>query len=103
MTEVAKSNSAYTNRMPFYLLIIFFAFEYGRIHSLVGPLKLLHLPFFTSLGLLLFLLMDKPILKPSLTKCFLGLIILMSIHVPFATNNYDEDIVYLLRRPFGDD
>lgn len=88
MNEVAKNNSTYKSKIPFYLLILFLAFEYGRIHSLLGPLKFLHFPFFTSLGLLLFLIIDKPVLNHLQTKCFLGLIILMMIHIPFAANNY---------------
>ncbi len=88
MTEVAKTSSVYRNKIPFYLLILYLAFEYGRIHSLLGPLKSLHLPFFASMGLLLFLIAEKPALKDKPTKWFLGLVILMAIHIPFAVNNH---------------
>lgn len=88
MTEVAKTSSFQTSKLPFYLLILYLAFEYGRVHSLLGPLKSLHLPFFASMGLLLFLIAEKPVLKDKQTKWFLGLVILMAIHIPFAVNNY---------------
>ncbi len=88
MTEAAKASSAYTNKIPFYLLILYLAFEYGRVHILLGPLKSLHLPFLASMGLLLFLIAEKPVLKDKQTKWFLGLVILMAIQVPFALNNH---------------
>ncbi len=88
MTEVAKTSSTYTSKIPFYLLILYLAFEYGRIHALFGPLKSLHLPLFASMGLLLFLIVEKPVLKDKQTKWFLAMVILMAIHSPFATNNY---------------
>ena len=88
MTEAAKTSSTYTSKIPFYLLILYLAFEYGRVHALLGPLKSLHLPFFASMGLLLFLIAEKPVLKDKPTKWFLASVILMAIHSPFATNNY---------------
>lgn len=88
MTEVVKINSTYTGKIPFYLLILYLVFEYSRIHTLLGPLESLHLPFFTSMGLLLFLITEGVVLRQQQTKWLLGLVILMAIHVPIATNNY---------------
>ncbi len=87
MNETAGINKTNTRKIPFYLLILYFAFEYGRIHSLLG-IGALRLQLITSVGILLFLIIDGMVLNQSQTKWFLGLVILMAIHVPFAANNY---------------
>ncbi len=88
MNEVVRTKSSYTNKVPVYLLVLYLAFEYGRIHTLLGPVGALHLPLFTTIGILLFLLTEGPTFNRMETRCFLGLIILMAVHVPFATNRY---------------
>ena len=88
MNEAAMMNKPYIRKIPYYLLMLFFVFEYGRIHSLLGPIRFLHLPFFTSLALLMLLLIEKPVVNSLQTKCLLALILLMGIHVPIAVNNH---------------
>lgn len=87
MTEVPRIKSAYKNKIPFYLLILYLAFEYGRVHSVLG-IGVIRVQLFTSLGILIFLITEQPILRYKQTKYFLGLLGLMAIHIPFATNNY---------------
>ncbi len=84
---VAPKNHTTKRKAAFYLLVLYFICEYGRIHSVLG-VGALHLPFFVSLGLLLLLMTDKPVLHHGQTKWFLGFLAVMAINIPLAKNNY---------------
>lgn len=75
---------------PFYLLVIFLFFEYGRPQSFYPIIGALHPGVILHLLLFLCLLLEVKLfnLKNIPTKYFLGLILLMSLHVPIAVNNY---------------
>ena len=76
--------------LPFYFVLIFLLFEYGRPQGLLPVIGKLRIGMIIQLLLLLFLIAKKNSLNMRLiqSKCFLGLILLMTLHGPFATNNY---------------
>ncbi len=86
-TFVSQRKLTPKRRVAFFLLVLFFIFEYGRMHSFLG-VGSLHLPFFVSLGLLLILISDQPVLHHGQTKWFLGFLVVMAINIPLAKNNY---------------
>jgi len=76
--------------LPYFLLLTLLFFDYSRPQSLFPPLGVLHIPMIIQAILLLTLLLSRNLfnLKNIQTKCFLGIIILMMIHVPIARNNF---------------
>ena len=84
-----KSTTNTKNKFPFFLLIIYLFFEYGRPQDFFPFLAPLHIPKITIATLALLLFTTKKInLKNPQTKCFLAMIALMVFHVPIAANNY---------------
>lgn len=75
---------------PFLLVLVFLFFDYGRPQSLVPGLASLHIPMFIQILLGLTLLFRNKLfdVKNAQTKCFIGLVALMALHVPIAFNNY---------------
>lgn len=75
---------------PFYLLLFYLLFEYGRPQSFLPGLGYLHIPMFIQIMLLIYLINRKFLfdINELQTKLFLSLIALMSIHVLVAINNY---------------
>ena len=77
------------NRLPFFFVLTYLFFEYGRPQALLPPLAVLHLPALTAiiLAALLFL-RGKVRLEERQTLLFALLLGLMVIHGPIAVNNY---------------
>ena len=82
---LSKNQSAF----PFYLIIIYLFFEYGRPQMLVPALRFFHFPLITVVLLALSLLVTgKLYLKDKQTIVFILLLLEMVIHGPIAVNNY---------------
>ena len=74
---------------PFYLIIIYLFFEYGRPQMIVPDLRFFHLPLITIVFLAISLFATgKLYLKDSQTIVFILLLSEMVIHGPIAVNNY---------------
>jgi len=75
--------------LAFYLTVAYLALEYGRPQNTFPGLAQLHLPGVVT-GLLLVALLGsrRVIVSHIQTKLFIGLLIFMAAHVPFAANNY---------------
>ena len=84
-----KENATHYD-FPFYLLLIYLFFEYGRPQSFFPVIGAFHPGWIlhTLLFLCLFLKNKLFNLKNIQTKCFLGLVLLMALRVPIAVNNY---------------
>jgi len=87
MNSVVEKTSKQIWNFPFFLLVAFLACEYARVHTFVGPIRVMRLPFIITIMLGIFVLKDGPNFRDLQTKCFLFLIVLMALHIPFATNN----------------
>ncbi len=75
--------------LPFKLIIAYLFFEYVRPQSLIPGLSVLHIPALIQLALIFCLFKYQAFNFNNFeTKCFLALIVLMILHVPFAINNY---------------
>jgi len=83
-------------KFPFYAVLGLLFIEYGRPQELFSVIKVIHpgLILNTLLIFLLFRYGKKFYLSIPQSKLFIGLIILMSIHGPIATNNYWAFIVW---------
>jgi O-antigen ligase len=88
LTTMSASIQRKESMLPFYLIVLFLFFEYGRPQYLFPPLRFLHLPgiIIGSLALLLFL-SGKYDFKDKQTVILLLLIFEMMIHGPIALNN----------------
>ena len=74
---------------PYYLVLAYLFFEYGRPQALFTPLEALHLPAIIVVLLTAFLLQSNRLFQRHLqTTLFIALFILMAFHIPTATNNY---------------
>jgi O-antigen ligase len=74
---------------PFYLIIIYLFFEYGRPQMLLPVLGFFHLPLITVVLLAMSLFITgKLYLKDNQTIVFIFLLFEMVIHGPIAVNNY---------------
>jgi len=75
---------------PFYLLLIYLFFEYGRPQSFFPVIGALHPGYILHTLLFLCLFLKGKLLnfKNIQTRCFLGLLLLMMLHGPIAVNNY---------------
>lgn len=75
---------------PYYLLVIYLIIEFIRPQSFVPGMGSLRpgLILFVFMGLYVMANIQKFILRDSQTKLFALLLILMTIHVPLAVNNY---------------
>ena len=75
---------------PFYLLLIYLFFEYGRPQSFFPVISAFHPGYILHTLLFLCLFLKNKLLnfKNIQTKCFLGLLLLMMLHGPIAVNNY---------------
>jgi len=84
--KVEKSS----NDFPYYLILFFLFLEYGRPQSLFPVIGKFHLGMLVQILLFLLLVLKNKILnfKNIQTKCFIGLLLLMALHVPIAVNNY---------------
>ena len=78
------------NSFPFYLILIHLFFDYGRPQSFFPIIGTLHPGYILHTLLFLCLFLKGKLLnfKNIQTKCFLGLILLMTLHGPIAVNNY---------------
>jgi len=76
--------------LPFYLILIHLFFDYGRPQSFFPVIGALHPGYILHTLLFLCLFLKGKLLnfKNIQTKCFLGLILLMTLHVTIAVNNY---------------
>lgn len=74
----------------FILVLIYLLLEYGRPQDLFPSMAVLHLPMIIQVLLLVALFVKGKLFKfeKIQSKLFLGLIILMTLHVPIAVNNY---------------
>ena len=81
---------------PFYLLLILLFFEYGRPQSFFPIIGILHPGYILYISLFLCLFLKNKLfnLKNIQTKCFLGLILLMTLHGPIAVNNFSAYAVW---------
>jgi len=88
MIEMISDRKTYN--FPFYLLLIYLFFDYGRPQSFFPFIGALHPGWVIHPLLFLCLLLKNKLfnLKNIQTKCFLGLILLMMLHGPIAVNNY---------------
>ena len=88
MIEMISDRKTYD--FPFYLLLIYLFFDYGRPQSFFPFIGALHPGWVIHPLLFLCLLLKNKLfnLKNIQTKCFLGLILLMMLHGPIAVNNY---------------
>jgi O-antigen ligase len=75
---------------PFYLILLFIFFDYVRPQSLIPGISFLKIGMVLQLLLLFSLILRSNFgkLKNIQSKYFVALILLMTIHVPIATNNY---------------
>jgi len=75
---------------PFFLILIFLLFDYGRPQSLIPSLGNLHIPMFVQILLGLTLLSRNKLfsIQNIQTKCLIALVALMALHIPIAVNNY---------------
>jgi len=89
-TKKINLNGVTRYNLPFYLLLIYLFFEYGRPQSFFPIIGTLHPGWVIHPLLFLCLLLKGKLfnLKNIQTKCFLGLVLLMALHVPIAVNNY---------------
>lgn len=75
---------------PFYLVLLFILFDYARPQNLISDVGFLKIGLIIQLLLLFSLILRSNVitLRNIETKYFIALILLMTIHVPIATNNY---------------
>ncbi len=77
------------NPFPYYLVLAYLFFEYGRPQAIFKPLEVLHLP-----AIIVILLVGALAQVPRLfqrhhqTTLFIALLVLMAVHIPIATNNF---------------
>lgn len=76
--------------VAFWLLILFFAFEYLRLHTLIEPLEPLRIPLILTLLLpIAWLAMgDKSVLKDKLIVLHIAFMALIAVSVLWAANQY---------------
>lgn len=75
--------------MPFYLTVAYLALEYGRPQETIPGLDALRLPGIVVILLILALVKSQGLnLGARQTKLFIFFLMLMTIHIPFAVNNY---------------
>ncbi|CAD7772030.1 O-Antigen ligase [Candidatus Methanoperedenaceae archaeon GB37] len=82
--------------LPFYLILIHLFFEYGRPQSFFPIIGALHPGYILHTLLFLCLFLKGKLLnfKNIQTKCFLGIILLMTLHGPIAVNNYYAYLIW---------
>jgi O-antigen ligase len=74
---------------PFYLTLVYLMLEYGRPQEIIPGLGALHLPMIIILLLGAALVGSGRLnLSDPQAKLYSVLLVLMAVHVPFATNNY---------------
>lgn len=74
---------------PFYMVLLFLFFDYGRPQSFFPFIEALHPGWFIQSVLFLNLIVRHALrFNRVQTKYFASLLLLMSIHVPLAVNNY---------------
>ncbi|MEO7860657.1 MAG: O-antigen ligase family protein [Nitrospirales bacterium] len=86
---IGQPRQAQESKTGFYLLVVYFIFEFGRPQDLIPGVKVI--PFGTGLSVLIFLnvlMSGKLDFSRLQTKLWLPLIAIMAIHVPIAVNNY---------------
>lgn len=77
------------SRAPFYLVILYLLFEYGRPQESIPGLAVLHLPGIAALMLGAAIAFSHKVgLSDKQTRLFILLLALMAFHIPFALNNY---------------
>lgn len=76
--------------LPFYLLLILLFFEYVRPQSYLPTLSMIRPALFVYVLLFISLLFRGKALRiqNTQTKYYFGLVLLMTIHIPIAVNNY---------------
>jgi len=81
---------------PFYLLLIYLFFEYGRPQSFFPVIGALHPGYILHTLLFLCLFLKGKLLnfKNIQTRCFLGLLLLTTLHGPIAVNNYYAYLIW---------
>jgi len=82
--------------LPFYLILIHLFFDYGRPQSFFPIIGALHPGYILHTLLFLCLFLKGKLLnfKNIQTKCFLGIILLMTLHGPIAVNNYYAYLIW---------
>ena len=82
--------------LPFWLILLFLFFDYGRPQSFFPSIGALHLGWVIQPLLFFYLLHRGKLfdLKNIKTKCLLGLVLLMTFHVPIAINNYHAFVMW---------
>jgi probable O-glycosylation ligase (exosortase A-associated) len=76
-------------RGPFAFVILYLVLEYGRPQEIVPGLAALHLPGVVTAVLALLICTSRRLsLADRETKLFIALLVLMTVHIPFALNNY---------------
>ena len=84
------------SRLPFFLLLTYLFFEYGRPQALLPPLAVLHLPALIAILLAGWLFIRGNLRLTEKQTLFFGLLLgLMVIHGPLAVNNYWALIVFI--------
>lgn len=84
----AKAGQQASNR-PFYLVLVYLILEYARPQSLIKPLEVLHMSLIVGIFLIISLAKSGPInFRHTQTKLYIILLLLMTVHIPFAVNNF---------------
>jgi len=84
-----EGTRSHRSAFPYYLVLAYLFFEYGRPQALFRPLEILHLP--TIIVLLLagaLAQVNRLFQRTRQTTIFIALFVLMAFHIPTATNNY---------------
>ena len=86
---MSPKQPARETNLPFYLILLYLFFEFGRPQALVAPLRHIPIPSLITAILIVYLFTKaKVTLRDKLTMRFLLLLGLMLIHIPLAMNNY---------------
>ena len=77
------------SNVGFYLVMLAMLFEFGRPQDLFPPLKAIPIPTLLDVSLAIAVFRSGKInFSNKQTKLWMGLLVVMALWVPFATNNY---------------
>jgi len=84
-----EGTKSHRSAFPYYLVLVYLFFEYGRPQALFTPLEVLHLPAIITVLLAGALAqVNRLFQRTRQTTIFIALFVLMAFHIPTATNNY---------------
>lgn len=89
MNGIAATDPNKQNLVPFYLVLLYIFLEFGRPQHLIPFIGKLHLPAFIVVMMGIFLIISHRFtMKVKQTFFFVLLMLEMTLHGPFAVNNY---------------